>query len=112
VAHHGTTLAGIGAIVPRHADRQPGGVDIGHPPVKTHPAHDAGQDVRFCRAPDGARIAYAVHGRGPALVINSCWLSHLQYDWQSPVWRHFGPGVTGASRRRAWLPDGATKWPT
>ena len=19
----------------------------------------------------------------------SCWLSHLQYDWQSPVWRHF-----------------------
>ncbi len=48
-----------------------------------------GQEVRFCRAPDGVRIAYAVHGRGPALVINSCWLSHLQYDWQSPVWRHF-----------------------
>ena len=23
------------------------------------------------------------------LVIASCWLSHLQYDWQSPVWRHF-----------------------
>jgi pimeloyl-ACP methyl ester carboxylesterase len=22
-------------------------------------------------------------------VIASCWLSHLQYDWQSPVWRHF-----------------------
>jgi pimeloyl-ACP methyl ester carboxylesterase/DNA-binding CsgD family transcriptional regulator len=35
------------------------------------------------------RIAYARHGSGPALVINTCWLSHLQYDWQSPVWRHF-----------------------
>ena len=49
----------------------------------------AQQDVRFCRAPDGVRIAYAVHGSGPPLVITTCWLSHLQHDWQSPVWRHF-----------------------
>ncbi len=35
------------------------------------------------------RIAYAVHGSGPPLVVDSCWLSHLQYDWQSPVWRHY-----------------------
>ena len=49
----------------------------------------AHQDVRFCRAPDGVRIAYAVHGSGPPLVITTCWLSHLQHDWQSPVWRHF-----------------------
>lgn len=47
------------------------------------------QEVRFCRAPDGVRIAYAVHGSGPPLVADSCWLSHLQYDWQSPVWRHY-----------------------
>jgi pimeloyl-ACP methyl ester carboxylesterase/DNA-binding CsgD family transcriptional regulator len=47
------------------------------------------QEVRFCQAPDGVRIAYARHGSGPPLVIASCWLSHLQYDWQSPVWRHF-----------------------
>ncbi len=45
--------------------------------------------MRFCRAPDGVRIAYAVHGSGPPLVITTCWLSHLQHDWQSPVWRHF-----------------------
>jgi pimeloyl-ACP methyl ester carboxylesterase/DNA-binding CsgD family transcriptional regulator len=47
------------------------------------------QRVQFCRAPDGVRIAYAVHGRGPALLISTCWLSHLQFDWESPVWRHF-----------------------
>jgi pimeloyl-ACP methyl ester carboxylesterase/DNA-binding CsgD family transcriptional regulator len=35
------------------------------------------------------RIAYAVHGSGPPLVVDSCWLSHLQFDWQSPVWRHY-----------------------
>jgi pimeloyl-ACP methyl ester carboxylesterase/DNA-binding CsgD family transcriptional regulator len=47
------------------------------------------QDVRFCRSSDGVTIAYAVHGAGPPLVIDACWLSHLQYDWESPVWRHY-----------------------
>ena len=47
------------------------------------------QDLKFCRSADGVRIAYARHGSGPPLVIATCWLSHLQYDWQSPVWRHF-----------------------
>jgi pimeloyl-ACP methyl ester carboxylesterase/DNA-binding CsgD family transcriptional regulator len=47
------------------------------------------QQVRFCEAPDGVRIAYAVHGAGPPLLISTCWLSHLQFDWESPVWRHF-----------------------
>lgn len=51
------------------------------------------QDVRFCAAADGVRIAYAVHGSGPPLMVNSCWLSHLQHDWESPVWRHFLEGL-------------------
>jgi pimeloyl-ACP methyl ester carboxylesterase/DNA-binding CsgD family transcriptional regulator len=46
------------------------------------------QDVRFFSAPDGVRLAYAVHGEGSPLVNVSCWLSHLQFDWESPVWRH------------------------
>ncbi|MET0144352.1 MAG: alpha/beta fold hydrolase [Ilumatobacteraceae bacterium] len=45
--------------------------------------------MRFCRSHDGVRIAYARHGSGPVLVIATCWLSHLQHDWESPVWRHF-----------------------
>ena len=47
------------------------------------------QQIRFCRAPDGVRIAYAVHGDGPPMLISTCWLTHLQHDWESPVWRHF-----------------------
>jgi pimeloyl-ACP methyl ester carboxylesterase/DNA-binding CsgD family transcriptional regulator len=47
------------------------------------------QDVRFCRSADGTRIAYAVHGCGPPLLLAACWLSHLEFDWQSPVWRGF-----------------------
>jgi pimeloyl-ACP methyl ester carboxylesterase/DNA-binding CsgD family transcriptional regulator len=45
--------------------------------------------VRFCRSTDGVRIAYARYGQGPPLVISTCWLSHLEYDLESPVWRHF-----------------------
>lgn len=45
--------------------------------------------IRFCHGQDGLRLAYAIHGSGPPLVVVSCWLSHLQHDWQSPVWRHF-----------------------
>jgi pimeloyl-ACP methyl ester carboxylesterase/DNA-binding CsgD family transcriptional regulator len=55
----------------------------------TVPAAAPNQEIRFCRAADGVRLAFAIHGSGPPLVVVSCWLSHLQHDWQSPVWRHF-----------------------
>jgi pimeloyl-ACP methyl ester carboxylesterase len=46
------------------------------------------QDIRFCTASDGVRIAYAVSGTGPPIVKAANWLNHLQYDWESPIWRH------------------------
>jgi pimeloyl-ACP methyl ester carboxylesterase/DNA-binding CsgD family transcriptional regulator len=46
------------------------------------------QEIRFLRAPDGVRLAWALHGAGRPLVNVACWLSHLQFDWESPVWRH------------------------
>ncbi len=45
------------------------------------------QEIGFCRASDGVRIAYAVSGEGPPLVKASHWLNHLEFDWESPVWR-------------------------
>ena len=47
------------------------------------------QQVRFCTAPDGLRLAYAVHGSGPPIVRAATWLTHLDFDWDSPVWRHW-----------------------
>ncbi len=44
------------------------------------------QRIRFCHTEDGVRIAYATVGNGPPLVKAANWLSHLEYDWQSPVW--------------------------
>src|SRR5439155_11268333 len=47
------------------------------------------QETRFCTTPDNVRIAYAVVGKGPPLVKAANYLSHLEFDWQSPVWRHW-----------------------
>ena len=47
------------------------------------------QIVRFCRAPDDVQIAYATHGSGPPLVKVANWLTHLEYDWKSPIWSHW-----------------------
>src|SRR5215813_11414203 len=45
------------------------------------------QEVHFCTASDGVRIAYAVAGQGPPLVKAANWLNQLEYDWRSPIWR-------------------------
>jgi class 3 adenylate cyclase/pimeloyl-ACP methyl ester carboxylesterase len=51
------------------------------------------QQIRFCMAPDGTQIAYATVGQGPPLVKAANWLNHLEYDWESPVWRHMYHGL-------------------
>jgi class 3 adenylate cyclase/pimeloyl-ACP methyl ester carboxylesterase len=45
--------------------------------------------VNYCRAPDGVRIAYATVGSGPPLVKTANWMNHVEYDWESPVYRFF-----------------------
>jgi pimeloyl-ACP methyl ester carboxylesterase len=52
-------------------------------------AADERQEVRYCRAPDGVRLAYAISGSGPPLVKTANWLNHLEYDWESLVWGDF-----------------------
>jgi pimeloyl-ACP methyl ester carboxylesterase len=47
------------------------------------------QTIRFCTSEDGTRLAYAESGEGPPLVKVANWLSHLEFDWNSPVWRHW-----------------------
>lgn len=45
------------------------------------------QQIRFCKSFDGARLAYAMTGEGPPLVKAPHWLTHLEYEWQSPIWK-------------------------
>ncbi|NUA29683.1 alpha/beta fold hydrolase [Cupriavidus basilensis] len=46
------------------------------------------QQIRLCTSPDGVRLAYAISGQGPPLVKAANWMSHLEFDVESPVWSH------------------------
>jgi len=55
------------------------------------------QKIRFCTSADGVKLAYAVNGEGPPLVMSATWLTHLEHQWRSLAWR-------------PWLD--ASSWPT
>jgi len=79
--------------VPRKGIRFVGDVNEAkakQPPVLVQPQVSVcpQQEIRFCTAPDGVRIAYALAGQGPPLVKTANWMNHLEYDWQSPIWSH------------------------
>ena len=61
-------------------------VGAGAPPL--------GQTIRMCTTPDGTGLAYAVSGHGPWLVKAANWMTHLDYDWESPIWRHWNEGLS------------------
>jgi DNA-binding winged helix-turn-helix (wHTH) protein/pimeloyl-ACP methyl ester carboxylesterase len=44
------------------------------------------QEIAFCRSLDGINIAYAAVGSGPPLLKAANWLTHIEYDWESPAW--------------------------
>ena len=54
---------------------------MGAPPIRQH--------IRYTTARDGARLAWAEAGSGPTLVKAANWLTHLEYEWTSPVWKHW-----------------------
>ncbi len=47
------------------------------------------QRIRYLRTHDGLQLAWAEAGSGPLVVKAANWMSHLEYEWESPVWRHW-----------------------
>ena len=45
------------------------------------------QSIRFCTSSDGVKLAYAVTGDGPPLVMSATWLTHLEHQWRSLAWK-------------------------
>lgn len=68
------------AVVTESGGTQPGNTT---PPV----SRMSNQKIRFCESSDGTQIAYATIGAGAPLVRAGHWLTHLEHDWHSPVWR-------------------------
>ena len=46
------------------------------------------QEIKYARAADGVRIAYATAGSGPPFVKAGNFLTHLEHELETPVWRH------------------------
>jgi pimeloyl-ACP methyl ester carboxylesterase/DNA-binding winged helix-turn-helix (wHTH) protein len=77
--------------VPRVGYRFAAPVDAAVPQTGASAASTAKarQEIRYCMTSDGVRLAYATTGNGPPLVKASNWLTHLDFEWNSPIWRHW-----------------------
>lgn len=47
------------------------------------------QVIRYLTTSDGVRMAWAEAGSGPPLVKAANWLTHLEFEWESPVFHHW-----------------------
>jgi len=70
-----------------------GDVATAEPQRPPAPLPSLEQRIQFCETDDNVRLAYATVGEGPPLVRAAHWVTHLDYDWQSPVWRHWLEGL-------------------
>ena len=52
------------------------------------PAAELTQEIHFCTAPDGIQLAYSMVGQGSPLMKTGNWMTHLEFDLESPIWRH------------------------
>jgi hypothetical protein len=63
---------------------KPAGADAAATPPR--PRYE--QEIHFCVTSDGVQLAYARTGGGPPLVKSGNWMTHLEFDFESPIWRH------------------------
>ena len=47
------------------------------------------QEIHFCQTGDGVQLAYARMGQGLPLVKTGHWMTHIEFEFESPVRRHF-----------------------
>ena len=47
------------------------------------------QHIHYLRTTDGVQLAWADASAGPLLIKAANWLTHLEYEWESPVWGHW-----------------------
>lgn len=63
----------------------------GQAPVKRVPEAGIARQsaVRYCLSKDGTSIAHAVVGNGYPLLFAGSWMTHLEWDWESPSYRDY-----------------------
>ena len=58
------------------------------------------QHIQYCTTRDGVRLAYSIIGTGSPMVRTPHWFSHLEYDLESPVFRHV---LVGRAQQHSFL---------
>ena len=54
----------------------------------SEPAPRYEQEIQFCTTGNGVQLAYSRMGGGPPLVKTGNWMTHLEFDFETPIWRH------------------------
>ena len=58
-------------------------------PPYTAPARPRVEDeIKKCQSADGTELVYAISGEGFPLVKAPTWMTHIEHDWDNPVYRH------------------------
>lgn len=65
---------------------QPAALEANNEDHKPPPRYE--QEIQFCTTADGVQLAYSRMGSGPPLVKTGNWLTHLEFDFETPIWRH------------------------
>jgi pimeloyl-ACP methyl ester carboxylesterase/DNA-binding winged helix-turn-helix (wHTH) protein len=65
------------------------------PPAEISPS--TRQEIRFCVTPDKVRLAYSTIGAGHPLVKVANCFNHLDFEWESPIWRHWVRDLAGST---------------
>lgn len=87
--------------IPRKGFRFVGAVRQGEEQMEAGPVRSPvaeKQDISFCRTDDNINIAFASVGNGPPMLKTANWLTHLEYDWESPVWSPLLHWLAGKTR--------------
>jgi len=87
----GLTSKDIEALPELEIAQMPADETIG---VAREPEGAMEQDIHFCMTRDGVQLAYARMGSGPPLVKTGNWMTHLEFDLESPIWRHLYRGLS------------------
>ncbi len=73
---------------------------VGDAPTAIDPATAAlpAQEIRYCRMADGTHLAVATLGEGSPVVRAPVWMSHVEHDWRTTIWRELLTALTGPHR--------------
>jgi class 3 adenylate cyclase/pimeloyl-ACP methyl ester carboxylesterase len=74
------------AALPEAEFVQPAALEANNEDHKPPPRYE--QEIHFCTTGDGVQLAYSRMGSGPPLVKTGNWMTHLEFDFETPIWRH------------------------